>query len=115
MTTYNQGDVVLLAYPFTNHRTTKQRPAVIISADWFNSSRSDYVMVAVTSQVPAKLEKHEHLLSASDLVSAGLPKPSIIKLGKIATVEKSIVRRYLGKVPRSTLRSVLEGIRSIIQ
>ena len=114
MTTYKQGDVVLLAYPFTNQQATKQRPAVIISADWFNQSGSDYVMVAITSQIPSNIGKREFLLSPADQMSAGLPKPSMIKLGRIAAIDESLVQKYLGRLPRSTLRNVLKGIRNII-
>jgi mRNA interferase MazF len=33
---YNQGDIVLLPYPYTDLSNTKQRPAVIISKDSVN-------------------------------------------------------------------------------
>jgi mRNA interferase MazF len=110
MTRYSQGDVVLLRYPFTDLLASKQRPAVIISADWFNALRNDYVLVASTSQIPPSLARDELSLSTDDLAKAGLPKPSIVKLGKIATLEQSLVLKRLGTLPQGTLGEVLKGI-----
>ena len=47
---YNFGDVVLVPFPFTDQRTTKKRPAVIVSSEAYNRERPDIIVVAVTSQ-----------------------------------------------------------------
>ena len=115
MTRYSQGDVVLLRYPFTTLQATKQRPGVIISADWFNQEHGDYVLVAITSHLPSVSRRDEMALSPDDLNSAGLPKPSIVKLGKIATLDQSLVRKRLGGLPGPTLARVLNGVCRIVK
>ncbi len=45
------GDIVLVAFPFTNQVTTKRRPAVIVSNAAYNLARLDVVVMAVTSQL----------------------------------------------------------------
>jgi hypothetical protein len=37
-----QGDVILLSFPFTDLTMVKQRPALVLSADWFNASGEDW-------------------------------------------------------------------------
>ncbi len=59
MTRYDCGDVVLLPFPFTDLTTSKQRPAVIVSSTWFNQNRKDVIVLAITSQIPLKLNEDE--------------------------------------------------------
>jgi mRNA interferase MazF len=73
-TSYKRGDVVLVPFPFTDLTAVKQRPALIISADVFNSTRDDVVVVAVTSQVPAHLATDEFAIPPGELAGCGLPK-----------------------------------------
>jgi len=47
---YSFGDVVLVPFPFTDQRTTKKRPAVVVSSDAYNQERPDIILMAVTSQ-----------------------------------------------------------------
>jgi mRNA interferase MazF len=79
MTAFKRGDVVLVAFPFTDLTTTKMRPAVIVSSDAFNQNHLDIVLAAITSQVPKRVARYDHLLSLPDQKDAGLPKPSVVK------------------------------------
>lgn len=112
--TCSQGDVVLVPFPFTDLTTTKQRPAVVVSADWFNRLRSDCVIVAITSQIPPQLDRDHFSLSPSDLASSGLPKSSVVKMGKLLTIDQNLIRKPLGTLPSATLQSLLQGIHSIL-
>src|SRR5438309_175437 len=78
-TSYNRGDIVLVPFPFTDLTDVRQRPGVIVSADWFNEQRPDIVVAAVTSQVPATLDDDQILISDEDLTSTGLPRTSIVR------------------------------------
>lgn len=114
MTHYKQGEVVLVTFPFTDLSGVKQRPALVVSADWFNRANVDCVLVAITSNIPARPKRGELLLSASDLSSAGLPKPSIVRAGKIFTLQQTLIRKPLGKLPAATLTNVLTAIRGVL-
>ena len=103
-----QGQVVLIPFPFTDLTATKQRPAIILSSDSYNRTHPDLILAAITSQVPKHLNPDEFLLSGDDLKAAGLPKPSIIKLGKIVTIDKRLARKTLGKLSADTINRVMQ-------
>ena len=98
MIRFKQRDIVLISFPFTNLSSSKQRPALIISSDKYNASHEDLIIVAITSQIPATLSFDEFLIPKVDLTIAGLPKVSIIKLGKIITLHQQLVRKKLGYI-----------------
>ena len=108
MTNCEQGDVILVPFPFTDLTMVKRRPALVLSANWFNASREDCILAAITSQIPFELQPDEYRLSASDLVAGGLPKPSLVRLGKLFTMSKSLFRKRLGTLPEATMVAVLE-------
>jgi len=111
-TTYKPGDVV---HPFTDLTTAKQRPAVVLSADWFNKRpEGDVILAAITSVVPTTLSREEVALTQADLTSAGLPKPSIVKAGEIFTGNKVLIKQTPGKLPDPTLKEIVSKLKDII-
>jgi mRNA interferase MazF len=105
------GDIILVAFPFTDQLTTKRRPAVVISSAAYHRERPDYIIMAVTSRrIPSPSE--------SDVVvrgweSAGLLRPSVIK-PVIATIERRLVLRRLGKLSRENQAALRRTIRVIL-
>jgi mRNA interferase MazF len=114
-TSYSQGDVVLVPFPFTDLSAVKQRPALVVSPDRLNKVRPDLVVAAITSQIPDALSDDEVRLSDTDLGTGGLPKPSIVKLGKIFTIHRGLIRKKLGHVPPRTLEGILKKLLGSLQ
>ena len=110
MMSYKRGEVVSVPFPFTDLSTTKQRPALVVSANWFNEIRRDRVVVAITSQIPAASEDDQYLLSYADITDAGLPKPSMVKLGKIFTIEQGLIRKTLGALSQPTMKAISQAL-----
>ena len=107
-TSYKFGQIVLVRFPFTDQRGGKQRPAVVVSSAAYNQTRPDIILMAVTSQIPAKAGFGEAVIQ--DWQAAGLLKPSAIK-PIIFTAEKTIVRKTLGQLSDKDQ----EGLRTVIK
>ena len=115
MTPFKRGDVILIAFPFTDLTTTKMRPGVIVSSDRFNKKYEDIVVAAITSQVPKSLSNDDFSLSHTDQADAGLPKASIVKLGKIVTLDQRFVRKKLGRIPEETLFRLTSALHELLK
>jgi mRNA interferase MazF len=107
---FSQGDVVLVPFPFTDLTAIKQRPALVLSPERLNKVRADLVVAAITSRIPDALNDDEALLSGADLRTSGLPKRSLVKLGKIFTIHQGLIRKKLGRIPQSTLERILQKL-----
>lgn len=109
-TSFSQGDVVLVPFPFTDLSAIKQRPALVLSPDRSNKVRPDLVVAAITSQIPTTPGGDEVLLSGNELKETGLPKRSIVKLSKIFTIHQGLIRKKIGHVSDSTRAEILEKL-----
>ena len=110
MTNYNFGEVVPVPFPFTDQTTTKKRPAVIVSSDFYNVSLPDVVLTAITSQVRKPLKDGE--IELVEWQKAGLLKSSVIK-PIFATIEKKLILQKSGEletVDEENLRSNLQNL-----
>ncbi len=54
MTDFNFGQIVLMPFPFTDQTASKKRPAVVVNSSSYYRSRSDLIVMAITSQIHAK-------------------------------------------------------------
>lgn len=90
MPNYQPGEVLLLSFPFVNAVGTKRRPALVLK----DTGDEDIIVARITSQT-AKAELDVELV---EWQNAGLVLPSIVRVHKIATVEKCLIERKLGKL-----------------
>jgi mRNA interferase MazF len=110
MTRFEFGDVVLVPFLFTDQSSSKKRPAVIVSAAIYNAERPDVVVMAVTSQVHTE---NRFDIPIHDWQQAKLLKPSVVK-PVIATIEKTLVIRQLGRLSVKDRQSLAESFRTIL-
>lgn len=110
-TTFDFGDIILVPFSFTDQSASKKRPAVIVSSDVYNRDRPDIILMAVTSQVRHLGKTGE--AEVQDWREAGLLKPSLIK-PILATVEKSLVLKKLGRLSGKDRHSLREVLRVIL-
>lgn len=90
MTRYSPGAVVLVHFPFTQLRTTKKRPAVVISPALYAERYGDLAVLGLTSKA-----QPEAFLALKDWQSAGLLGPTWIK-PTLFTLTESIIDQQIG-------------------
>lgn len=94
---YEKGKIILVPFPFTDLSASKVRPAVIVSQ---NLQGEDVVVAFISSQKSPKLQKTDILLNEKQkfFQKTGLKTTSVIKVGKLATLEQKIILGELGDV-----------------
>src|SRR5215213_7822666 len=83
MPTLERFDVVVVPFPYVEQETRKYRPAVIVSACSIQEEHGLAWTVMITS---ARHSPWPDDIPIDDLALAGLPKPSVIRPAKVATV-----------------------------
>ncbi len=91
------GDIYICRFPFTSGDISKPRPALVL----FDLG-PDVVICRVTSV------SHSGGLdiSVADWVAAGLAKPSVIRLNRLVTAEKTLLGTRLGELTAADKQSV---------
>lgn len=111
MTRFEFGEVLLVAFPFTDQSAAKRRPAVVISSEAYHSRRPDVIVMAITSQVRASSNFAE--IQILQWQAAGLMLPSAIK-PVIATLAQSIILKRLGRLQEQDQQTLRLAIASCI-
>ena len=111
MTNYDFGEIVLVPFPFTDQTTTKKRPAVVVSSNFYNALLPDIVLMAVTGQIKKPLRDGE--LEVIEWQKAGLLKTSAIK-PIFTTIEKNLILRKLGTLESSDRENLRNNRQKLI-
>ena len=107
---YQRGDIVLVPFPFTDLRTTKRRPALIISNEMVNAT-GDVIIVMITSQ-----NKNDVFQIEIDIthVSPSLPKTSFVRCHRVATIDVNLIMSLIGHANNTLLDSVIELVKHLL-
>lgn len=111
MASFERFDVVRVPFPFTDRQAEKNRPALIISdRAAFNRPAGHSVMAMITSvgHAPWPLD-----VAISDLKSAGLPAPSIVRF-KLFTLDHRLVRGTLGRLAAKDQAKMQKAMRHLL-
>ena len=87
---YESGEVVLIAFPFSATNTKKRRPALIL----LDTRDEDIIVARITSQP----QSSPFDIELKQWQASGLKVQSWVRLHKLATLEKTLVARRLGKL-----------------
>ncbi|MBI5226449.1 type II toxin-antitoxin system PemK/MazF family toxin [Candidatus Micrarchaeota archaeon] len=93
-TRYEQWQIVLVPFPYSDLSSVKRRPALVLSTSDFNGRHDDLVCCMITSHLDG--EPGCPTFSQDDLASGLLAFDSKIKPYRLFTVEKALVVKKLG-------------------
>ena len=99
------GDVVLIAFPFTDVGSVKRRPALVL----LESGTDDLLLARITSRAT----RGPWDVAVASWSAAGLLAPSVVRLDKLATLQRTLVERHVGRLSEEDRRRVGECLRDL--
>jgi|SRR3989344_4727919 len=104
-----RGDVVVLDFPFSNLLQVKRRPALIIKIP----KGEDMIVSQITGK--SQESSVEISINKKDFKEGGLKIDSYLRLDKIFSVEKSLIKYKIGSLKSEKFNEILEKICSFLK
>jgi mRNA interferase MazF len=93
--TFRRWEVISVPFPFVERHASKRRPALVVSTDAFHRShRACFGAMITTARHLQDLRPDDIVIR--DLAKAGLSRPCVIRLARLATFEWSEDIRHVG-------------------
>ena len=107
-----RGDVVLVAFPFTDLSSKRVRPALVVG----RVAGDDLVLAFITSRTTGADPRSTCLLRPGDaeFAQTGLKVDSLVRLDKLVTLDRRLVLRRLGQVGPNTTGVVNSALRFVL-
>ena len=104
-----RGDVVILEFPFSNLMQAKRRPSLIIKVP-----KGDDIIVCQITGMPYE-KSVEIPIKIKDFYKGSLKVDSYIRLDKIFSIEKSLIKYKAGSLKQEKFNEVIEKICSFLK
>lgn len=104
---FTVGSVVLVAFPFSNLKGQKIRPALVLANVEFNN----LILCQITSK--PYTSKISILLKSTDFATGGLPVISYVRPDKLFTADTTIIKNTVGQLTPITKNAILNNIRAL--
>jgi mRNA interferase MazF len=88
---FQPGEIVHAAFPFTDLSSNKRRPCLVLAQC---DSPDDFLVAFITS--------------------AGLKRPSLVRVDKLTTLHLSVISGAIGVMPDDLMRSVRQKLRLLL-
>jgi mRNA interferase MazF len=108
--TFKRGDVVLVAFPSSDLRTAKTRPAVVVQANNLQTGLPQVVIAMITSQMfraghPCRVTV---LVNSVEGKRSGLLTDSVVMTDNLATVIVAAIDRTIGSLSMDKIDGALK-------
>ncbi|NLY75054.1 MAG: type II toxin-antitoxin system PemK/MazF family toxin [Firmicutes bacterium] len=110
---YNQRDVLIVRIPFTDLKSSKKRPVLVLSNDRYNAKSKDLIVAAITSNISSKV--FSVIISSDDMETGSLKTTSCIRADKIYTISQDIVIIKIGAVKDHIFQKVIRKIEQLLK
>jgi mRNA interferase MazF len=109
---FEQGEILIVPFPFSNLEGIKQRPVLVISNSKYNKNSEDIITCGITSNL--KDSDCSVLIDNENLLKGKIPIASKIKVDKLFTLNKSIIIKKIARINDDSLKKVKKEFINLI-
>ncbi len=106
---YDQGDIVLIPFPYSDLSANEQRPALIISNSIINKSEDRICCLITRNQ-----RKEDLPIKKEDFKNGTLPFDSFVRPCRVFTIHHAIIKKKLCAVKDSFHNRIIAKFNSYI-
>lgn len=104
MEEFVKGDVIVIEFPFSDLRSFKRRPALVIKVP----KGEDIIVSQITGESYERVV--EIPLKKEDFQNGNLNRVSFVRIDKLSSIEKSLVKYRAGSLKREKFNEILDKI-----
>ena len=100
------GDIILIRFPQADLKQGKLRPALVVAIS--PSRHRDLLLALISSRLHQVTPEFDEIINPldSDYMTTGLKVASVIRLGRLTTVEQSVINARLGCISPERLQHI---------
>ena len=105
--------IVLVPFPFDDFTALKVRPALCLTN---TIGKYEHLIIAfISSKIPDETLESDLLLkrNSDNFIGTGLQVDSVIRIHKIVTIPKSLIKRELGVINQLLQREVITRVNKV--
>jgi len=110
----NRADVVTVNWPYTDLTASKERPAVVVQADFLNGILDDTILVQITGTRHG-IPNTEVLIDPAVETASGLSKTCVAACANILTIEQASIARTIGYLSDSIMRQIEMCLKTVLE
>ena len=104
-----KGDVIIIEFPYSNLRDVKRRPVLILKVP----KGEDVIVAQITGE---SYENYVEIpLRKEDFKQGGLKRVSYIRIDKIASIEKYLIKYKAGSLKQEKFNKIINNICSFLK
>lgn len=107
---YNQFDIVLVPFPFTDKNVSKKRPALVVSNKNYQIKTNHLILAMITS---AKNSRWDNDFEIKEIETTGLKTDCIIRY-KIFSLDERIMLKKIGSISQNEQVQVKENLLKLL-
>jgi mRNA interferase MazF len=109
------GHVALVRFPQADLQQGKYRPVLLLAQ--LPGPFNDWLVCAITSQLRHAVANWDEIVEVTDVDfdESGLKERSVIRTGKLATLEETMIAGVLGEISSQRLSAILSKIADFLE